>query len=59
MLPSEKSERLVRRVMTTALVLLVLFFLIWMIQFIVKNYSKALKQRELPPDARTPVVWLT
>ena len=56
MLPSEKSELWVRRIGYTALILIALYIIIWLVQFISSNYGKAMEQREIPPEARAPVM---
>jgi len=58
MLPSEKAEQWVRRVGYAALILMALYIVVWMFRFISGHYHKALEQRELPPEARAPVVEL-
>jgi len=58
MLPSEKSELWVRRVGYAALILMALYIVVWIFRFISGHYHKALEQRELPPEARAPVVEL-
>ncbi len=58
MLPSEKAERWVKRVGFAALVLIALYILIWLARFVWGNYHKALEQRQLPPDARAPIMRL-
>ncbi len=56
MLPSEKSELWVRRIGYTALILMALYIIIWLAKFISSNYGKAMDQREIPPEARAPIV---
>jgi len=58
MLPSEKAEQWVRRVGYAALILMALYIVVWVFRFISGHYHKALEQRELPPEARAPVVEL-
>ena len=58
MLPSEKAEQWVRRVGYAALILMALYIIVWIFRFISGHYHKALEQRELPPEARAPVVEL-
>ena len=58
MLPSEKSELWVRRDGYAALVLMALYIVVWIFQFVSGHYNKALEQRELPPEARASVVEL-
>ena len=54
MLPSEKSEKWVRRLAWAALIFVVLYLLIWMIRFIVPVFGNVMKQRQPPPEARAP-----
>jgi hypothetical protein len=55
MLPSEKSERWVRRIGFTLLALLFLYIIIWTVRFIAGHYGRAMEQRELPPEARARI----
>lgn len=52
MLPSERSEKWVRRLAWAALILVVLYLLIWMIRFIAPVFSDVMEQRKPPPEAR-------
>ncbi len=52
MLPSEKSELWVRRVGYTALILMALYIVVWLFQFIGGHYRKALEQREFPEEGK-------
>jgi hypothetical protein len=56
MLPSEKSELWVRRIGYTGLILIALYIIVWLVRFISSNYGKAMEQREIPAEARAPVV---
>jgi Na+-transporting methylmalonyl-CoA/oxaloacetate decarboxylase gamma subunit len=56
MLPSEKAERWVRQVGYAALILIVLYILVWLVRFISGIMRDSLEQREAPPEARAPVV---
>lgn len=56
MLPSEKAERWVRRVGYAALILVVLYILIWIVRFIGGAYGRAMQQREPPPEAVAPIL---
>ena len=56
MLPSEKSELWVRRIGYTGLILIALYIIVWLVRFISSTYGKAMEQREIPPEARAPVV---
>ncbi|MFB3882158.1 MAG: hypothetical protein ACE149_12900 [Armatimonadota bacterium] len=47
-----------KRVGFAALVLIALYILIWLARFVWGNYHKALEQRQLPPDARAPIMRL-
>jgi len=51
MLPSEKSERWVRRILFAALVLVVLYLLFWLVRFITPIFRGAVRQRQPPPEA--------
>ncbi len=59
MLPSEKAERWVRRIGYAALILVVLYVLLWITRFISGTYRRAMQQREPPPEAKAPAVELT
>lgn len=50
MLPSEKSERLVRRIGYLALILMAIFLIVWLVGFIARNVGRALEQREVPEE---------
>jgi len=52
MLPSEKSEKWVRRLAWAALIFVILYLLTWMIRFIVPVFGNVMKQRKPPPEAR-------
>ncbi len=52
MLPSERSEKWVRRLAWAAFIFVILYLLIWMIKFIVPVFGNVMKQREPPPEAR-------
>jgi hypothetical protein len=56
MLPSEKSEKWVRRLACAALIFVILYLLIWLLRFIVPIFGRVLRQRQPPPEAR---VWET
>jgi len=56
MLPSEKVERLIRRIGLAILVLIALYCLVWLVGFISRIFHRALEQREIPPEARSRVV---
>jgi Na+-transporting methylmalonyl-CoA/oxaloacetate decarboxylase gamma subunit len=56
MLPSEKWELWVRRIGYTVLILMALYIIVWVVRFIGKNYGRAMEQREIPPEARAPIV---
>ena len=51
MLPAEKSERWVRRILMAVLLLLALYLLIWVISFISRVFGRVLEQRQAPPEA--------
>lgn len=56
MLPSEKAELLVRRVGYALLVLIALYIIVWLFGFISRAFRQAVEQREMPEDARAPLV---
>jgi len=57
MLPSERNERLVKRVGIAICLLMALYIIIWLIRFISGNFHKALEQRNVPmEDGRGRVV---
>jgi len=56
MLPSERAERFVRRLGCAALILLALYILVWLFGFVSRTFRGAVEQRELPEDARSPLV---
>ena len=51
MLPAEKSERWLRRILFAALVLIVLYLLFWLVRFIAPIWGGAIRQRQPPPEA--------
>ena len=52
MLPSEKIEKWVRRVLFAALILIVLYLVLWLVRFISPIWGRAVQDRQLPPEAR-------
>ncbi len=58
MLPSEKAERWVRRIGYAALILVVLYILLWITKFISSTYGRAMDQRRPPPEAKAPAAEL-
>jgi len=51
MLPSEKSERWVRRILFAALIPMVFYLLFWLVRFITPIWRGAIQQRQPPPEA--------
>ena len=56
MLPSEKAERFVRRVGYAVLVLIALYIIVWLFGFVSRAFRQVMEQREIPEDARSPLV---
>ena len=56
MLPSEKAELFVRRLGYAVLVLIALYIIVWLFGFVSRAFRQAIDQREIPEDARSPLV---
>ena len=56
MLPSEKSELFVRRLGYALLVLIALYIIVWLFGFVSRAFRQAMEQRDVPEDARSPLV---
>lgn len=56
MLPSEKSERWVRRILFAALILIVLYLLFWLVRFITPIWRGVIQQRQPPPEAAVHLI---
>ena len=56
MLPSEKAELLVRRVGYALLVLIALYIIVWLFGYISRIFKQTVQQRDMPEDARAPLV---
>lgn len=51
MLPSERNERWVRRILFAALILIALYLVLWLIRFVTPIWGRVLQQRQPPPEA--------
>lgn len=57
MLPSERNERLVKRVGVAICVAMALYILVWLVRFIGGTFHKVMEQRDVPmEDGRALVV---
>jgi len=56
MLPSEKAELFVRRLGYAVLVLIALYIIVWLFGFVSRAFRQVMEQREIPEDARSPLV---